>query len=211
MIDALIAYIQSIVVEYEALGVFIAILFTPIPSTIIITTAGFFLLPAYGTFWSVLLQSMLLIALPVALGVVLGTLVIYFLAYWGGKPIIQKSAKWFGFSWEDLEETKKKLSKGRSDELMLFVLWALPIVPGAPIAAFCGIIRYPLLKYILLTAGGVFLQSVILSLMGWQAGELYYVVTEEIAMIGNHFLIGFGLLVLIGIALLLYKKKVSPR
>ena len=211
MLNAFIDYIQSIVVEFGAWGVFIAAIIeqiiAPIPSPLIPIMAGFFLLPVNGFLLDVLLKSIYLIALPYAFGVILGSLLIYFLGYFGGKPIIEKSKKWFGFSWEDLEKIKKKLNKSQSDEFTLFILWFLPIIPSAAIAIFCGIVRYSLFKYILLGISGLFFRAIIIGLIGWQAGELYYVAAEQISLIENYILIGLGLLILVGIIFLFYKNK----
>ena len=171
--------------------------------------AGFFLLPAQGLFLDVLWQSMLVIAIPVALGMTLGSLVIYFLGFWGGKPVIEKSRKWLGLSWEEIEKTKKKLDNSPNDEFAFFSLWLIPIVPSAAIAVFCGIIRYPVFKYIPLAVSGLFLRATMISLIGWQAGELYYINVKQIAAIENYLLIGFIFLILIGVVFLFYKKKRS--
>ena len=211
MIDTFITYIQYIVQEFGVLGIFIATLIeqiiAPIPSGLVPIMAGFFLLPAYEDFFTILGQSMSVIALPVAVGVTLGSLVIYFIGYLGGKPIIEKSQKWFGFGWNDLERIKKGLDRGQSDEFVLFVLWLLPVVPSAAIAIFCGIIRYHIVKYILIAMAGSFLRATIMSLIGWQAGELYYVNVEQITLIENYILIGLGFLILTGIIFLFYKNK----
>ena len=105
------------------------------------------------------------------------------------------------------EEIKKKLNKSQSDEFTLFILWFLPIIPSAAIAIFCGIVRYSLFKYILLGISGLFFRAIIIGLIGWQAGELYYVAAEQISLIENYILIGLGLLILVGIIFLFYKNK----
>lgn len=211
MIDAFITYIESIVVEYGALGVFIATLIeqivAPIPSPLVPIMAGFFLIPAQIPFLDALLQSMLVVGLPVALGMTLGSLVIYFLGYLGGKPAIEKTKKWLGLDWKDIEKTKKKLDNSLSDELAIFILWLIPIVPSAAIAVLCGIIRYPIFKYIPLAVSGLFLRATIISLIGWQVGGVYYIVAAQIAAIENYLLIGFIFLILFGIGFLFYKKR----
>lgn len=213
MIDGFIVYIQSIVVEYGALGVFIATLIeqiiAPIPSPLVSMMAGFFLLPVQGLFLDVLWQSMLIIALPIALGMTLGSLIIYFLGFWGGKPVIEKSRRWLGLNWKEIEKTKKKLDNSWSDEFALFVLWLLPVVPSAVIAVLCGIIRYPIFKYIFIAVCGLFFRAIIISLIGWQAGELYYLSVKQIAAIENYLLIGFIFLILAGVGFLFYKKRLT--
>jgi len=211
MIDFLIAYIQSIVIEHGALGLFFAGLIeqiiAPIPSSLVPIMAGFFLLPVNIFFIDVLWQSIFIIAFPVVLGMILGSLIIYSLGYWGGKPIIEKNKKWLGLNWEEIEKIKKKIDTSSSDEFTIFTLWALPIMPGVAIAIFCGIVRYPILKYILLTISGMFLRTTVMSLIGWQAGELYYVNVQQISAIENYLLIILGILTLIGIGFLVYKKR----
>jgi LPXTG-motif cell wall-anchored protein len=211
MITDFINYIELIVVEYGALGIFFAALIeqiiVPIPSSFVSITAGFFILPAYGLFLDVLWKSIYVIALPVALGTALGSLFFYFLGYLGGKPVVEKTKKWLGLNWEDIEKIKKKLDNSRNDELALFILWTLPILPTVVIAVSCGIFRYPVLKHILLTISGIFLRATAMSMVGWQMGELYYIGIKEIDLIENYFLIGFGLLILIGAVFIFYKKR----
>ena len=213
MIENAISYIQSIIIELGVIGVFIASLIeqiiAPIPSPLIPMMAGFFLLPAYGTFFQVLWQSVFIIALPATAGIIIGASIVYFLGHWGGKPVIEKTKKWLGLKWEDVEKIKRKLDNSRSDEFVLFILWLLPIVPGVAISVFCGIIRYPLLKFIIIIALGSFLRAIAMALFGWQTGELYIVYAEHIGNIENYLLIVFGLLILIGIIYFIHKKKLG--
>ncbi|MCD5384922.1 MAG: membrane-associated protein, partial [Candidatus Pacebacteria bacterium] len=61
MIDLILNYIELIVVEHGALGVFVAILIeqiiSPIPSILISMLAGFFLLPSDGSLSTLLWSS----------------------------------------------------------------------------------------------------------------------------------------------------------
>ena len=211
MINAIIDYIESIVVQYGALGVFIASfieqIVAPIPSALVPMMAGFFLIPAQVPFLDALLQSMLVVGLPVALGMTFGSLVIYSLGYLGGRPAIEKTKKWLGLSWDQVEKAKKKMNNSWKDEIALFFLWLIPIIPGAVIAALCGIVRYPVFKYIPIVICALFLRTTVVGLIGWQAGELYYVNLERIAVIEDYILIGFIFLALVGIGFLFYKKR----
>jgi membrane protein DedA with SNARE-associated domain len=211
MINDFIVHLELIVLEYGILGIFIAALieqiFVIIPASFVSITAGFLILPVHDLFLNVLWKSAYTIALPVALGTVLGSLIFYFLGFLSGKPIIEKTQKWLNLKWEDVEKIKKKLNNSSSDELTLFVLWALPIVPTVVIAISCGIFRYSILKYILLTISGTFLRALTLSMIGWQMGALYYLAIEEIEFFGNYLFFGFGLLLLIGIIFLFYKNR----
>lgn len=216
MINSFITYIELIVTQHGMLGIFFATLLeqviAPIPSPLIPMMAGFFLLPESIYLLDVLWQSMFMIALPVSLGTIIGVLIFYFLAYWGGKPAIEKTQRLIGYSWEDVEKIKKRFDKSGSDELTIFILWSLPVsVPSIVIAIFCGIIRYPVFRLIFLTIGGVFIRTIILSLVGWQAGEFYYLNVKQIALIENYLLIGFIVLIITGLIFLFYKKRKNKK
>ncbi len=77
MIEQLIVYIQSLIAGYGAWGVFAATMIeeavSPIPSPIIPLAAGFFLLSIDLSFAEALLRSAYVIALPVSIGVSIGS------------------------------------------------------------------------------------------------------------------------------------------
>ncbi len=215
MIENSISYIQSIIGEYGAIGVFIASLIeqiiAPIPSSLIPMMAGFFLLPAYGSIFEIFWQSVFIIALPVTAGIIIGAFVVYFLGFFGGKPIIKKTEKWLGIRWGDIIRIKKKLDNSRSDELVLFALWLLPIIPGVAVSIFCGIIRYSLLKFIIIVICASFLRAIIMALIGWQTGELYIVYLDYITKVENYIFIALVFLVLAGLIYFIRKHRKSEQ
>ncbi len=187
IIDPLILKIELIVREYGALGVFFAALLeeviAPIPSSLVAMFAGFFLLPAGENLISVLPPTIFTVALPMSIGISAGSLVVFALAYFGGKPVILKWGKWFGIKWASIEKLEVKLAKGYADELVLFGARALPIVPSVAISAFCGMIRYPVWTFLFITLSGSFVRSLIMALIGWQARDAYVVFADVISQI----------------------------
>ena len=141
MIESLISYIQSIIAQHGAWGVFAATIIeeiiSPIPSPIVSLAAGFFLLAPDASLGATILKSALVIALPVSVGIGLGSSLVYAIGYFGGKPVIEKNKKWLGLDWQDIEKVEKKLIKGRGDEITIFILRVLPFVPGVAISGFC--------------------------------------------------------------------------
>jgi predicted Zn-dependent protease with MMP-like domain/membrane protein DedA with SNARE-associated domain len=190
MIEKLTSYIQPIIEEYGAFGVLLATLLeeivAPIPSPLVPLTAGFFLLPVDGSFLKIIWQALFIIAFPVAFGITLGSLAVYGLGWWGGKPIIERSKKWIGLSWKDLEKTERKLIRGKSDEITLFILRTLPIIPGVAISGFCGIVRYPLKTFAAITFLGALVRATALGVAGWYAGVAYTTYAETISKIENY-------------------------
>ncbi len=205
MLDALISYIEPIIIAYGPLGVFLATLLeeiiAPIPSPLVPLAAGFFLLPAESGFLYVLWHTLFLIALPVACGITLGSLAVYGLGYWGGKPAIEKSKRWLGLGWADLEKAEERLTRGQGDELALLILRILPIVPGVAISGFCGIVRYSLKTFLVITFVGALVRALVLGVVGWQVGNTYHMYSEAIAGVEK---IGFAILILGVLSLLAF-------
>lgn len=194
MIENFIVYIQSIIFEYGAWGVFLATLITeiiaPIPSPLAPLAAGFFLLPVDIFFMEIALKGIALIAFPVAVGISVGSALVYALGFFGGRPIVEKSKRWTGINWQDIEKTEARLTRGKGDEIALFILRVLPIVPGVAISGFCGIVRYSFKKFIIITGLGAFVRAFVLSMIGWQVGELYVNYADIIAKFEKYILLG---------------------
>jgi membrane protein DedA with SNARE-associated domain len=177
MIDSVITYIQSIISNYGALGVFSATIIeeiiAPIPSAIIPLMAGFFILPSAASFIEIGVRGILFIAIPVSIGISIGSTLVYMIGFFGGKPAIEKSKKFTGVNWQEILKIEEKVTRGNRDEIALFILRLIPIVPGFAISGFCGVVRYPFRKFIIITFFGSFVRAFILAMVGWQAGELY--------------------------------------
>ena len=187
MIAQLILYTESIVREYGAMGVFFAAvleeIIAPIPSSLVAMFSGFFLLPADKTVLEIIPSAIFSVAIPMSIGISIGSLVPFTFAYFGGKPIILKWGKWFGVTWSAIEKLEAKLMKGRADELVLLGARILPIVPSVAISAFCGMIRYPVRTFLIITLIGSFVRSLIMALIGWQVRDAYVVFAEVIGQI----------------------------
>jgi len=153
-------------------------------------------LPASEGLLIVAWRALFVIAFPVALGITLGSLAIYGIGYWGGKPVIEKTEKWLGLSWQDVEKTERRLIRGRGDEIALFVLRVLPIVPGVAISCFCGIVRYPLKTFAMITFLGALVRAVALGIAGWYVGAVYLAYVDAISKIENYI---FAILIILGL------------
>lgn len=215
MVEKFISYVQPIVVEYGALGVFLATLLegiiAPIPSSIVPLTAGFFLLPVDGVFLEIVKASLFVVALPVAFGFTLGSLAAYGIGHYGGKPAIERSKKWLGFDWNDLEKIEKRLTRGSGDEIVLFILRLIPVIPGVAISVFCGIIRYPLKTFIVITFFGSMMRAFVLGVAGWYVGEAYVTYSDTIAGAEKYLLIALAVAFISFIGYLYVMKKRRER
>ena len=211
MITYFIDLIQNTLLPLGAFGVFSASfieeVIAPIPSALIMLTSGFVFLE--GPFTLSLMGTLLFkIVVPVAFGVTLGSIVIYEIFFYGGKPVIEKWGKWLGLSWKDVEKAQKKLDSDYRDELIIFGLRVVPIFPNIAIGALCGTARYPFKKYVIATFFGAALRAVILGILGWEVGSLYIEYAEQIHIYENVFTITAAACILLFVGWKIYQRNV---
>lgn len=153
------------------IGVIIESVIVPIPSPLIIMGAGALLIEP-GLSWAAALPPIFLkIVLPGAAASTLGAFFAYGIAYWGGKPMIDRFSAFLGFTWEDIGAMEKRLA-GRVG-LMIFLLRALPIVPLSLISAAAGVLRLPAGGFSLWTFLGSLPRCLILGLLGYLTRDTY--------------------------------------
>jgi len=210
MIDALLHFIEANLLPWGALGVFLAAILeevvAPIPSQVVILSASFTFVK--GTFSVALLWNMLwYVVIPISLGITFGSLVVYYLSYYLGKPFIEKWGSWIGLSWADIEKIEVRYSKGKIDELLVFVLRAIPIIPSVAIAAFSGVTRIPVKTYIIFSILGSMIRVFVLGVIGWQVGNLYIKYANIIGRYEDFVLYGIILCVILFVIYRIINKK----
>ena len=188
MITTIIQLLEHLVLPLGGVGVFAAEVIeeviVPIPSAVILLGSGFLFLK--GSFSLTFLTTLLFtVVIPAALGLTLGSLVIYWLAYKGGKPFLDRYGKWLGVGWKDVESITQKFQSGTFDEWTMVLARVFPVIPSVLIAVFCGVTRMPYKKYTALTFVGAFFKALLLGLIGWQVGELYIRYADIIGHIEN--------------------------
>lgn len=154
------------------IGVIIESVIVPIPSPLIIMAAGTLLLPAEGGFGAALPPLLWLIVLPGAAASTLGGYFAYGIGYWGGKPLIDRGARFLGFGWGQVEKLEARLKAGRV-ALAIVLLRALPIVPLSLVSAALGVMRWPLGPFSLWTFAGSVPRCLFLGWLGWLLRDAY--------------------------------------
>jgi membrane protein DedA with SNARE-associated domain len=168
-------WIMALLQEHGAAAVFVGVIIEsiiiPIPSPLIIMGAGAILISP-GLSWSGALGPILAkIVLPGAVASTLGAYFAYGIAYWGGKPLIDRSQGFLGFDWEDILGMERHLAERVG--LMIFTLRALPIVPLSLISAAAGVLRLPILGFSLWTFVGSLVRCLILGYLGYLSRGTY--------------------------------------
>lgn len=174
----LLELIQSHGILAVILGVVIETIIVPIPSPLILMTAGFVLIP-HGSILSVAWAA-LWISLVAGIAQTIGSYMLYFIGYYGGKPLIIKFEKLHGVSWSEIQKFQKKFSKRRKEETTLFLLRALPIMPLSVISGVVGVMKMDFKKYSLATFLGVIPRNFVLALSGFIFSGFYEVIADYI-------------------------------
>lgn len=207
MLEGIILYLESILIVYGPLGVFIGSvveeIIAPIPSTLVIMGTSFIILKGAIVSPETLFLLFGNIVLPAAIGVTIGSIVIYALAYFLGREFVVRWGKYLGVSWNNIEKAQNRFEESRSDEILLFLVRAFPIIPSIAINVFCGFIRYDLKKFIIITFLGTLVRASILGIIGWQFGSFYQSISAEISNIEE---IGLAIVIIALIIYVVYKK-----
>lgn len=145
----------------------------PIPSPIITMAGGALLieqgLPIFETIFSIFTK----VSLPYTVGATIGTSLVYFIAYYGGKPILDNFGKYIGLSWKLIESVKKDFQKTIKDELFILIACTIPIVPVSLVTGFCGGFKIPPAKFYPMLFIALLIRATFLGFVGFQMGETF--------------------------------------
>ncbi len=154
------------------LGAFLEEAVLPFPSPLLLLGAGLFIGKIVTV--TILLKMIIIVILPIALGATLGSLVVYTLAYSGGKALINKFSRWLGFAWDDVERLRQKLQNRRSDELVLFLVRCLPFTPTSLVTAIAGVVRMNPWVFTLITFAGILVRVLVLFVGAFFFSHAFY-------------------------------------
>lgn len=160
------------------IGVAIETVIIPLPSPIIIMAAGYLLIPQ-GSLVIAILNS-LWIAVVAGLAQTIGSFLLFFPGYYIGKPFIEKYEKYHGVSWNEIQQFQKKFGRGRREDITLFALRAIPVMPLSVISGVAGILKIDPKRYAAATFLGVIPRNMMLALLGYFFGEFYHTIAGKI-------------------------------
>ncbi len=176
--DMLLEGIKTHGILAVIIGVAIETIIVPIPSPVILMAAGVVLIETEVL--GLALLSALWISVVAGLAQTIGSYFVYGIAYYGGKPLIEKFEKWHGVSWKEIKEFQKKFGKGRKEDITLFILRALPIMPLSIVSGVAGVIKMNFKRYTFSTFLGTIPRNIFLALLGWQLKHTYEVMAARI-------------------------------
>ena len=169
MITNIINWISAILADFSYAGVFFLMtidsLNIPIPSEVVLAFTGF--LVGRGE------MNMHLAALTAGLAGVFGSLLSYTIAYFGGRPLIERYGKYLLIHKTDLAGAERWLEK--HGELIFFFGRFIPVIRTF-ISLPAGILRARLVPFTLYTFGGTVVWSYIFIALGSSFGERWEVI-----------------------------------
>lgn len=161
----LLVFSQIVPLEiFTFFGALVEEVIAPIPSPIIMTTAG-----SIAFSQGRALIYLLVLALIGSLGKTIGAWILYFIADKGEDVILTRFGKFIGINHTHVEQIGKKLGNGWRDYVVLTGLRALPVMPSAPISVVCGILKIDLKTYLISTFAGTTLRNLLFIYLGYSS------------------------------------------
>lgn len=193
---------ESLPVEiFVFLGSIIEDILTPIPSPLILSTAGSLL--------QVQNANIFQIVFVIFLATVAKTLMAYLFYRLGDIAediIIPRFGKYIGLSHKQIESMGKMFNGGARDEFILFVLRALPVTPTSLVSILAGIIKIPMKTFIRATFFGFFIRNAFYIAVGYYGTETVAFLLPYISSIESLMKAGIVGVVLLFIAYMVYQK-----
>jgi len=154
-------------------GGFIEQIIVPIPSPIITMAGGALLIThdqfSLNTLWEIFTK----VSLPYSIGATVGTSLVFLVAYFGGRPLIDLFGKYIGVSWKLIEKIRSDFKKSIRDELFVLISCSIPVVPVSLISAFCGGFKFSPLKFYPTIFLALLIRATLLGFIGFQMGEAF--------------------------------------
>lgn len=175
MIEMILSTISSWITEFIASAGYTGIIFLmaiesagiPAPSEIIMPFAGFLVQKSILNFWSVVLFG--------TLGNLLGSIVAYWVGYWGGRPLVDKYGKYIFLSHRDLNLADRFFDQ--RGNLTVFIGRLLPVV-RTYISFPAGLTKMNFGKFCIYTTLGSLPWCIALTYIGVRLGEHWNQIKE---------------------------------
>ncbi len=173
MINQIVDYIKilasSIPLEaFVFIGSILEEIIAPIPSPLVMMIAGTLAHAQNHT-----LPYLLLLALVASLGKTIGSWFFYILADKTEDLLLTRFGKILGVSHKEVETIGKHFNGGWKDDVILFLLRAVPIMPTTIASLVCGFIKLNIRTYLRATFFGYFVRSFIFLYLGYTGIATY--------------------------------------
>lgn len=157
-------------------GSFFEEVISPIPSALVMGTAG-----SLALFHKEALWYLLVLAAIGNLGKTLGAWFYYFIGDKLEDLLVKKMTRWFGIKHEDLQNIGKRfVGHHWKDGGVLFLLRLFPPFPTTPVSITAGIIKMDLRVFLLATYMGNFFKDLIYLYIGYAGLAKLYILWRDV-------------------------------
>lgn len=211
MFESLFIWLQGIALAGGAKGVFFLAflqeIIPPIPSTLVTVASGGLFLSGSALTWESFGRLIMMVGIPIALGMTLGSVIVYGVVYWGGAPLVKRFGHHVGISWESIERLQDRLSGTTADEAIFFAARAFPLIPSVLLNVVCGLVRWNPISFIVSTFFGTVIRATWSGFIGWQLGSALSSYSDFIERTHWGVLIGFVIAVVVFLGYRRHKAK----
>lgn len=192
---------QIPVTWFVFIGSLVEEILAPIPSPLVMMLGGS-IAESQGS----PLSFILVLALIGAVSKTLGSMVIYVLADKAEDVIVGKFGRFLGVSHSDTEGLGKFFGEGKRDDIAVFLMRALPIIPTAPVSVIAGLVKINFKTYAISTFLGLLVRNTIYLYLGYTSIGALDSLSEGFDSLEK---IGYMILAVIGVLALLwmYRKR----
>jgi len=172
----------------------------PIPSPLIMTSAGSLALSQQRGF-----AYLLLLALLGSAGKMVISVGLYYLGDKAEHIVVHKFGKYLGIQQSSIDQLRSYFSKDWKDDAILFLLRAIPIFPTGSVSIVCGVLRLRWQGYIIASTLGFIVRGMIYLAIGYYGLES---LKEGIGIVGsNELLIIGGAIIVFGLVFALFRNE----
>jgi membrane protein DedA with SNARE-associated domain len=177
-IQAIVQLIQQHGVLAVVIGMVIEEVIVPIPSPIIPMAAGALIIRA-ETLLPALVEIFFRVVIPASVASVISSYFVYGIAYFGGKPVLEKWGKYLDVSWEEAQELEEKFVGG-NEKYYVALFRAVPVVPLSLISGSAGLFRMDWKTYGIWSFIGMIPRNFVLAFIGWYARDGFMTIANQI-------------------------------
>lgn len=180
---------------FAFIGSFMEEIIAPIPSPLVMTTAGTLAYTQNHT-----LLYLFWLALVASIGKTIASWFYYVLADKTEDWFLTRFGKYIGVSHKEIENIGRHFNGTKRDDAILLILRALPIMPTSLVSVACGFIKLNMRTYIQTTFIGYFIRSFIFLYIGYTGITTYNNLSNELVSVESFvkIVIGAGLIFLLG-------------
>ncbi len=180
---------------FVLIGSFVEEVISPIPSLLVMGTAGTI---AFAQGMGI--SYLLFLSLSGNIGKTAGAYIYYVIGDKLEDMVVPRYGKYFGVTHREIERIGKKFTGGWQDALILFLLRVLPFLPTTPVSISCGILKMRLSEYITITFVANFIKDFVYLLVGYAGLSMLHRLWRDI----NHIAFFFHVMITLGSIVFLF-------